>query len=68
MLDIGTHAHQVRALCGVACHLAAALDALSLSGCDWFTTEILDMLAVIDGQIALLEELGNEGSSAGLGL
>jgi hypothetical protein len=68
MLDIGTPAHQISVLCGVACHLAAALDALSLTGCDWFRTEIVEMLDVIDGQIALLEELRNEGSSSSLGL
>ena len=67
MLGIGTRAHQIRALCGVASHLASALDALSLSGLDWFRADILEMLAVIDAQIALLEELGNE-SSLSLGL
>lgn len=67
MLDTGTRAHEIRALSGVAGHLASALDVLSLSGYDWFTADILEMLAVIDGQIALLEEIGNEGSSSSLG-
>lgn len=68
MLDIGTRAHQIRALSCVAGYLASALDVLSLSGCAWFSADILEMLAVIDGQIALLEELGNEGSSSSLGV
>jgi hypothetical protein len=68
MLDTGTRAHEIRALSGVACHLASALDVLSLSGCDWFIADILEMLAVIDRQIALLEGLGNEGSSSSLGV
>ncbi len=68
MLDTGTRAHQIRALSGVAGHLASALDVLSLSGYDWFSADILEMLTVIDGQIALLEELGSEGSSSSLGV
>jgi hypothetical protein len=67
MLDTGTRAYQIRALSGVAGHLASALDVLLLSGCDWFTADILEMLAVIDGQIAVLEELGSEDSSSSLG-
>ena len=67
MLDTGTRAFQIRTLSALAGHLASALDVLSLSGCDWFSAEILEMLAVIDGQIALLEEIGNEGSSSSLG-
>jgi hypothetical protein len=68
MLDTSPRAHEIRALSGVAGHLASALDVLSLSGYDWFTADILEMLAVIDGQISLLEELGNEGSSSSLGV
>jgi hypothetical protein len=67
MLDTGTRARQIRALSGVAGHLASALDVLLLSGCDWLTADILEMLAVIDGQIAVLEELGSEDSSSSLG-
>ena len=67
MLDTGTRAHQIRTLSRVAGHLASALDVLSLSGCDWFIADILEMLAVIDGHIALLEELGSEGTSSSLG-
>lgn len=67
MLDTSTHAVQIRTLSSVAFYLASALDVLSLSGCNWFSAEILEMLAVIDGQIAVLEELANEGSSSSLG-
>jgi hypothetical protein len=67
MLHTGTHALQIRTLSGVASHLASALDVLSLSGCDWFSADILEMLAVIDGQIAVLEAIGNERSSSSLG-
>ena len=67
MLDTGTRARQIRALSGVAGHLASALDVLLLSGCDCLTADILEMLAVIDGQIAVLEELGSEDSSSSLG-
>jgi hypothetical protein len=68
MVNTGTHAPQIRALSGVAGHLASALDVLLRSGCDWFTDDILEMLAVIDGQIAVLEEFGNEDSSSSLGV
>jgi len=37
-----------------------------LSGCDWFTGDILEMLAVINEQIAVLEEFGHEDSSSSL--
>ncbi len=67
MGNTGTRAYDIRALSGVAGHLASALDVLLLSGCDWFTADILEMLAVIDGQIAVLEELGSEDSSSSLG-
>ena len=63
MFDTGRRAQEIRALCGVAGHLASALDALLVSECDWFVADILEMLAVIDGQIAVLEEFGNEESS-----
>ena len=67
MVDGGPWAHQIRALSGVAGYLTSALDLLLLSGCDWFTADILEMLVVIDGQIAVLEEFGNGGSSSSLG-
>lgn len=67
MPDTGTRAFQIRTLCSVAGHLASALDVLSLGGCDWFCADILEMLAVIDGHIALLEQIGNEGTSSSLG-
>jgi hypothetical protein len=66
VLDTGTHALQVRTLASVAAYLASALEVLSLSGCNWFSAEILEMLAVIDGQIAVLEELASESSSSSL--
>ena len=57
MVNTGTRAREIRALSGVAAHLASALDVLLLSGCDWFVADILEMLAVIDGQIAVQEDL-----------
>jgi hypothetical protein len=66
VLDTATHALQIRTLSSVAAYLASALDVLSMSGCNWFSTEILEMLAVIDGQIAVLEELGSKSSSSSL--
>jgi hypothetical protein len=63
MFDTGRRAQEIRALSGVAGHLASALDVLLLSECDWFVADILEMLDVIDGQIAVLEEFGNEESS-----
>ena len=68
MVNTGTRAREIRALSGVAGHLASALDVLLLSGCDWFVADILEMLAVIDGQITMLEEFGNEDSSSSLGV
>ncbi len=66
MGNTGTRAREIRALAGVAGHLASALDALLLSGCDWFTGDILEMLAVINEQIAVLEEFGHGDSSSSL--
>jgi hypothetical protein len=63
MFDTGRRAQEIRALSGVAGHLASALDVILVSECDWFVADILEMLAVIDGQIAVLEEFGNEESS-----
>jgi hypothetical protein len=63
MFDTGRRAQEIRALSGVAGHLASALDVLLVSECDWFVADILEMLAVIDGQIAVLEEFGNEECS-----
>jgi len=60
MLNIGTRAHEIRILSGVAGHLASALEVLLLSEYDRFVGDILEMLAVIDGQIAVLEEFRNE--------
>ncbi len=63
MVGSGMRARELRALSGVAGHLASALDVLLLSGSDRFVGDILELLAVIDGQIAVLEEFGNEGFS-----
>ena len=60
MLNTGTRAQEIRVLSGVAGHLASALEVLLLSECDRFVADILEMLAVIDGQIAVLEEFRNE--------
>jgi hypothetical protein len=62
MFDTGRRSQEIRALSGVAGHLASALDVLLISECDWFVADILEMLAVIDGQIAVLEEFGDEES------
>jgi hypothetical protein len=68
MVNTGMRAREIRVLSGVAAHLSSALDVLLLSGCDRFSAEILEMLAVIDGQIAVLEEIGSEDSSSSLGV
>ena len=49
--------HQIRVLAGVAGHLCSALEALSRSECDSYTSDLLAMLSAIDGQIAVLKEL-----------
>jgi len=63
MFDTGRRAQEIRVLAGVAGNLASALDVLLVSECDWFVADILEMLDVIDGQIAVLEEFGNGESS-----
>ena len=63
MLNTGTRAQEIRVLSGVAGHLASALDVLLVSEYDRFVADILEMLAVIDGQIAVLEEFRSEGFS-----
>jgi hypothetical protein len=50
-------ANQIRILSGVAGHLCLAIDVLAKSDCDWYTTDLLDMLSAIDGQIAVLKEI-----------
>jgi hypothetical protein len=57
MDDADARAHQIRVLSGVASHLCSALDALARSECDWYTTDLLEMLSAIDGQIAVLTEI-----------
>ena len=65
MHDAHARADQIRVLSGAAGHLCAALEALSRSDCDWYTTDLLEMLSAIDGQIAVLKEL-DEGLPLGL--
>jgi hypothetical protein len=65
MHEAASRAHQIRVLSGVAGHLCSALEALSRSDCDWYTTDLLEMLSSIDGQIAVLKEL-DEGRPLGL--
>jgi hypothetical protein len=60
MAEADARAHQIRVLSGVAGHLCSALEALSRSDCDWYTTDLLEMLSAIDGQIAVLTELDEE--------
>ena len=55
-------------LSGAAAHLATALDVLSVNGCHWFTADLAEMLAVIDGHITTLEELTEGGAPSGLGV
>ncbi len=57
MHDTDARAHQIRVLSGAAGHLCSALEALARSDCDWYTTDLLEMLSAIDGQIAALREL-----------
>ena len=62
MMEPAVRAHQIHALADAAGHLRCALDALSVDGCDWFTTYILVLLSAIDGQITTLMGLADEGS------
>ena len=57
MQNVSSREHQIRVLSGVAGHLCSALEALSRSGCDSYTSDLLAMLSAIDGQIAVLKEL-----------
>ena len=57
MQDADARIHEIRALSGAAGHLCSALEALARSDCDWYTTDLLEMLSAIDGQIAVLETI-----------
>jgi len=57
MHNADARADRIRVLSGVAGHLCSALDALARSECDWYTTDLLEMLSTIDGQIAALREI-----------
>ena len=65
MHDAGARADQIRVLSRVAGHLCSALEALSRSDCDWYSTDLLEMLSTIDRQIAVLKEL-DKGRPLGL--
>jgi hypothetical protein len=65
MQEAASRADQIRVLSGVAGHLCSALEALSRSDCDWYTTDLLEMLSAIDRQIAVLKDL-DEGRPRGL--
>jgi len=67
IVDVGGSGDQIRVLAGAAAHLASALDVLSLHGCDWFLADLAQMLEVIDGHIATLQELANGDPSSGVG-
>ena len=66
-MDIGNSGDQIRVLSGAAAHLASALDVLSLHGCHWFTADLAEMLDAIDGHIATLQELTDDGAPSGRG-
>jgi hypothetical protein len=57
MHNADARADQIRVLSGVAGHLCSALDALARGECDWYRTDLLEMLSAIDGQIAVLREI-----------
>jgi len=57
MQEAEERAHQIRLLAGVAAHLCSAIEGLARSDCDWYTTDLLEMLSAIDGQIAVLKGL-----------
>src|SRR5262249_16597987 len=63
-MNIGGSGNQVLVLARVAAHLASALDILSLNGCDWFTTDLAEMPAGIDGHRAPREQCGPGGPRA----
>jgi len=67
MADSGIRAHQIRVLAGVAGHLAAALEAVSLAECQWVASEIVEVLGAVEDLINLLET-GTEVPSSRLGL
>jgi len=62
MQDAEERAAQIRILSGVAGHLCSALDALARSHYDCYTTDLLEMLSDIDGQIAILNEIDAESA------
>ena len=57
MQDAEERANQIRILSGVAGHLCSALETLERGDCDWYTSDLLEMLSTIDGQIAILKEI-----------
>jgi len=67
MADSGIRAHQIRVLAGVAGHLAAAIEAVSLGECQWVASEIVEVLGAVDDLINLLET-GIEVPTSRIGL
>jgi hypothetical protein len=67
MADSGIRAHQIRVLAGVAGHLAAALEAVSLGECQWVASEIVEVLGAEEDLINLVET-GTEVPTSRLGL
>jgi hypothetical protein len=68
MVDSGVRAHQIRILAAVAGHLTSALDTLALGGVGCVTIDLLELLAFVEGMIAVLEnsDVGLPSSSLGL--
>jgi hypothetical protein len=60
MSNAASRADQIRVLSGVAGHLCSALETLERSECDWYLSDLQEMLSAIDGQIAVLKEIDAE--------
>ena len=67
MADSAIRAHQIRVLAGVAGHLAAAIEAVSLGECQWVASEIVEVLGAVEDLINLLET-GIEVPTSRIGL
>jgi hypothetical protein len=67
MADPGIRAHQIRVLAGVAGYLASAIETVSYSECKWVASEIVEVLAVVEDLIDVLEK-GTEVPTSRLGL
>ena len=60
MNNADSRADQIRVLSGVAGHLCSALETLERGHCDWYMSDLREMLSAIDGQIAVLKEMDAE--------